>query len=167
MAHLPLIQEHDMIIRWSLLTLVAVVLAAFTVVQAHNSAESHDEILVAFGSLDSLNAENPAAKSRQAYESGCWVTVYSKRYSKGSSLTINGPSQQNNMRDLPGSGGRDWGDDIRSFRVGPNAKVVFYEDEGYSDSSITFGPNTYVEDMDNHPSIGNDNIDSYALYYVR
>lgn len=44
--------------------------------------------------------------------------------------------------------GRDWNDDIESVRVGPNARVCFYEEESLQSESLCLEPGSEVANLD-------------------
>lgn len=78
---------------------------------------------------------------------GCWVKIYEDTNFNDNSLTLHGPAQYNDMRNLPGAEGLDWGDQIGSLRTGPNCWIIVYADEGFQDTSQTIGPDTEIPDL--------------------
>ncbi len=78
---------------------------------------------------------------------GCWVKIYEDTNFNDNSLTLHGPAEYNNMRDLPGANGYDWGDQIGSLQTGPKCWIIIYADEGYQDTSQTIGPNSEIRDL--------------------
>jgi hypothetical protein len=89
---------------------------------------------------------------------GCYVKVWEHGHFGGKSIVIPGPAQYPNMR-LPEG---DWGDDIDSLQVGPNAYVQCFEDENFEDTEIWFLPNQVVESLD---ELGfGDDIDSMRIH---
>lgn len=96
----------------------------------------------------------------KAMENGCWVIIYEDEGYQDKSLLVIGPSSHENLRNLPNSDGKDWGDDIDSLVVGPNCWLQVFADEGFSDTSAWYGPNTQA------PGLGDmgDEIDSMKLH---
>jgi hypothetical protein len=96
--------------------------------------------------------------------SGCWVHIFEDEdFSTGDDhLVVWGPASFANMRGLPSSGDKDWGDEIDSVIVGPNAWVQAFEDENFEDTEIWFVPNQAVRSLD-ELGIGDD-IDSMRIY---
>jgi hypothetical protein len=96
----------------------------------------------------------------RAVRSGCWVIIYEDEGYNDASLLVSGPSEHSDLRSLPGSNGKDWGDDIDSLVVGPNCWLQVFADEGFSDTSAWYGPNTHA------PGLGDmgDEIDSMKLF---
>lgn len=67
------------------------------------------------------------------------------------------------MRNLPGAGKADWGDEIDSLKTGPDVETLtVYEDEGYGDESRSFGPNESHNNLRAERDLG-DQIDSMKL----
>jgi len=46
---------------------------------------------------------------RNAVENECWVKFYEDTNFNDNSLTVRGPAEYSNMRQLPNSNGYDWG----------------------------------------------------------
>jgi hypothetical protein len=89
---------------------------------------------------------------------GCWIKVWEHGHFGGKSAVIQGPAAFANMR-LPD---KDWGDDIDSLQVGPNAWVQAFEDENFEDSEIWFVANQIVPSLD---ELGfGDDIDSMRIF---
>lgn len=91
---------------------------------------------------------------------GCWIIVYEDEGFNDTSLLITGPVDYGNLRGLPNSNGKDWGDDIDSLVVGPNCWLQVFADENFGDTSAWYGPNSHI------PGLGDlgDEIDSIKLY---
>ena len=89
----------------------------------------------------------------------CWVTFYEDENFEGDSITVTGPSEYPNLRGLPGSGGKDWGDKFGSLRTGPSAWVRLYNDENFRDDNFTFGPGSIARKLPN-----DDDTDSIRIY---
>ena len=98
----------------------------------------------------------------KAMANGCWVIIYEDEGYQDASLPVFGPSEHANLRSLPGSNGKDWGDDIDSLVVGPQCWLQVFADEGFSDTSAWYGPNSHI------PGLGDmgDEIDSMKLFNV-
>lgn len=96
----------------------------------------------------------------ESVENGCWVIIYEDEGYQDDSLLVAGPSSHENLRRLPDSGGKDWGDEIDSLVVGPNCWLQVFADEDFSDTSAWYGPNTQA------PGLGDmgDEIDSMKLH---
>lgn len=96
----------------------------------------------------------------QAMENNCWVVIYEDEGYQDTSLLVTGPSEHNNLRNLPNSNGKDWGDDIDSLVVGPQCWLQVFADENFGDTSAWYGPNTHA------PGLGDmgDEIDSMKLH---
>jgi hypothetical protein len=73
----------------------------------------------------------------------CYIEVWRDTDFGGEMIRIQGPAEYPNLRFAQG----DWGDDIGSLRVGPNAFVLAYRDRDFKDGPVTFGPNDEVADM--------------------
>src|SRR5690242_11884849 len=78
---------------------------------------------------------------------GCWVQVWEDTNFNDNTLILHGPAAYNNMRDLPSSDGKDWGDQIGSLRTGPRTWVIAYADENFEDTSIVIGPDSQLNDL--------------------
>src|SRR4051812_17221272 len=78
---------------------------------------------------------------------GCWIEIFEDTNFNDNSLKVHGPAEFANMRDLPGAGGYDWGDQIGSVRTGPRCWVVAYADENFQDTSIVIGPDSNLNDL--------------------
>jgi hypothetical protein len=75
---------------------------------------------------------------------------------------VYGPAEHSNLRNLPNSGGKDWGDQIDSLIVGPQAWVQTFEDEDFEDTELWFVPNQMVRSLD---ELGmGDDIDSMRIF---
>ena len=96
----------------------------------------------------------------EALTDGCWVVIYEDEGYQDTSLLVNGPSEHSNLRGLPNSNGKDWGDDIDSLVLGPNCWLQVFADEDFGDTSAWYGPNTHA------PGLGDmgDEIDSMKLH---
>src|ERR1044071_7669883 len=90
---------------------------------------------------------------------GCWIIICEDEGYADTSLLATGPSEHANLRALPGSSGKDWGDDIDSLVVGPQCWLQVFADEEFSDTNAWYGPNTHA------PGLGDmgDEIDSMKL----
>jgi hypothetical protein len=58
-------------------------------------------------------------------------------------------------------GGFDWEGDIDGITVGPNAKLVLYEDENFTDKKRELAANARVPDL--HKSIFSEGVESLRL----
>jgi len=91
---------------------------------------------------------------------GCWIKIYEDTNFNDNSLTVHGPAEFANMRDLPGSNGYDWGDQVGSVRTGPHCWVIAYADENFQDTSIVIGPDSELADLGDME----DEIDSIKIF---
>ena len=79
-----------------------------------------------------------------AQKSGdCYIDVWREADFRGETLRIYGPAEYPTLEFAR----RDWGDDIGSLRVGPNAFVMAYHRRDFQDELVTFGPNDEVADL--------------------
>ena len=97
---------------------------------------------------DMAAAREPAAATSQndstaANPGSCYIEVWRDKSFEGEYLRIEGPAQYDCLR----SAAADWGDDIGSLRVGPNAFVIAYEDKNYKGRKICFGPGEEAADL--------------------
>ena len=98
----------------------------------------------------------------KAMVNGCWVIIYEDEGYADTSLLVTGPASFSDLRGLPNSNGKDWGDDIDSIVVGPNCWLQVFADEGFQDTTAWYGPNSQL------PGLGDmgDEIDSMILHEV-
>jgi hypothetical protein len=89
--------------------------------------------------------------------SDCYIEVWRDVNFRGEMIRIGGPAEYPNLRFLQG----DWEDDIGSLRVGPNAFVMAYRGQDFTDDCITFGPNDEIADL--RELRFNDGIDSIKV----
>ncbi len=73
----------------------------------------------------------------------CYIDVWRDADFGGERLRIQGPAEYPTLG-LPQG---DWGNDIGSLRVGPNAFVMAFRHREFQDQLITFGPNDEVADL--------------------
>ena len=73
----------------------------------------------------------------------CYIDVWRDKDFRGETLRIHGPAQLPSLDLSQGN----WGDDIGSLRVGPNAFVLAYHRRDFQDELVTFGPNDEVADL--------------------
>ena len=73
----------------------------------------------------------------------CYVDVWRDADFGGEVLRIQGPGEYAALDFAQG----EWGDDIGSLRVGPNAFVIAYRRRDFQDEPVTFGPNDEVADL--------------------
>ena len=79
-----------------------------------------------------------------AQKSGdCYIDVWREADFRGETMRIYGPAEYPMLGFAEGN----WGDDIGSLRVGPNAFVMAYHRRDFQDKLITFGPNDEVADL--------------------
>ena len=91
---------------------------------------------------------------------GCYVQIWEDTNYNDNSLIIHGPAEFSNMRDLPGAGGSDWGDQAGSLRTGPHCWLIAYADENFQDTSTLIGPDSQIPDLGDME----DEIDSIKLF---
>ena len=73
----------------------------------------------------------------------CYIDVWRDKDFRGETIRIYGPAEYAVLEFAQGN----WGDDIGSLRVGPNAFVMAYHRRNFQDELITFGPNDEVADL--------------------
>ena len=73
----------------------------------------------------------------------CYIDVWRDADFGGETMRIYGPAEYPMLSFARGN----WGDDIGSLRVGPNAFVMAYHRRDFQDELITFGPNDEVADL--------------------
>jgi len=79
-----------------------------------------------------------------AVKSGdCYIDVWREADFRGEKRRIQGPAEYPTLGFSEG----DWGDDIGSLRVGPNAFVTAFRGREFHDEHVTFGPNDEVADL--------------------
>ena len=74
----------------------------------------------------------------------CYIDIWRDADFEGETIRIYGPAEFPNLRLLAQG---DWGDDIGSLRLGPNAFVMAYRDRDFKDAMITFGPNDSIANL--------------------
>ena len=89
--------------------------------------------------------------------SGCYIEIWRDKNFEGDYLLIEGPAEYETLSSLASS----WADDICSLRVGPNAFVIAYENDGFTGEMICFGPCQEVADLSEFDF--DDEIDSIKL----
>jgi hypothetical protein len=73
----------------------------------------------------------------------CYVDVWRGADFRGETIRIHGPAEYASLA----FSHRNWGDDIGSLRVGPNAFVLAYHRRDFRDEPVTFGPNDEAADL--------------------
>ncbi|HEX6183358.1 MAG TPA: hypothetical protein VFZ44_05555 [Pyrinomonadaceae bacterium] len=73
----------------------------------------------------------------------CYIDVWRDADFGGERIRIYGPAEYPTLGFAEGN----WGDDIGSLRVGPNAFVMAFRHREFRDKLITFGPNDEVADL--------------------
>lgn len=109
--------------------------------------------------LKSLNADDRALRqvNDEKTRTGCYVEVWREKNFEGDHLLIEGPAEFETLS----PGHKDWGDDICSLRVGPNAFVIAFESESFAGEMICFGPCQEIADLSEFAF--DDKIDSLKL----
>lgn len=87
----------------------------------------------------------------------CYVDIWRDADFGGETTRIHGPGEYPALSFTQG----DWGDDIGSLRVGPNAFVMAYRRRDFQDGPVTFGPNDEVADLSEYRF--DDDIDSLKV----
>ena len=72
----------------------------------------------------------------------CYIEVWRDPNFEGEPLRINGPAEYATLQFED-----DWGDVIKSLRVGPSAFVMAYRGVNFREGMIAFGPNDEVADL--------------------
>ncbi|HEX5732979.1 MAG TPA: hypothetical protein VF131_09110 [Blastocatellia bacterium] len=95
--------------------------------------------------MKSLNADDRALRqiNEEKSQTGCYVEVWGEKNFEGDHLLIDGPAEFETLS----SGDKDWGDDICSLRVGPNAFVIAFENSSFAGEMICFGPCQEIADL--------------------
>lgn len=73
----------------------------------------------------------------------CYIEVWRETDFRGEKIRIYGPADYASLELAQGN----WGDDIGSLRVGPNAFVMAYHRRDFQDEPVIFGPNDEVADL--------------------
>jgi hypothetical protein len=73
----------------------------------------------------------------------CYIDVWRDADFRGETRRIYGPAEYATLDFAEGN----WGDDIGSLRVGPNAFVMAYHRRDFQDDPVTFGPDDEVADL--------------------
>jgi hypothetical protein len=73
----------------------------------------------------------------------CYIDVWRDADFGGERMRIQGPAEYPMLGFAEGN----WGDDIGSLRVGPNAFVMAFRHREFRDKLVTFGPNDEVADL--------------------
>ena len=73
----------------------------------------------------------------------CYIDVWREADFRGERRRLWGPAEYPSLGPAEG----DWGDDIGSLRVGPNAFVMAFRCREFQDQCVTFGPNDEVGDL--------------------
>ena len=73
----------------------------------------------------------------------CYIDVWRDADFGGETIRIYGPAEYPMLSFAQ----ENWGDDIGSLRVGPNAFVMAFRHREFRDKLITFGPNDEVADL--------------------
>jgi hypothetical protein len=73
----------------------------------------------------------------------CYIDVWRDTEFRGETMRIHGPAEYPTLGFAQGN----WGDDIGSLRVGPNAFVMAFRRRDFQDECVTFGPNDEVADL--------------------
>ena len=89
---------------------------------------------------------------------GCWVEAWASPRYQGEKVRVYGPIDLPYVRVSEG----EWGDQVASLLVGPNAYVQGYEDLNFHDSVFWLLPNQRVDDVADLRC--NDEIDSLRLW---
>ncbi len=73
----------------------------------------------------------------------CYIDVWRNADFRGETIRVYGPAEYASLDLAQG----DWGDDIGSLRVGPNAFVLAYHCRDFRDEPVAFGPYDEVADL--------------------
>ena len=87
-----------------------------------------------------------AALETQGVDKDCWVELYEVvDFGKNvSNMRIQGPAEYATLDNLNGA---DWGNEIESLVMGPNATMKAYNRKDYKGKEIAFLPNQRVNDL--------------------
>ena len=89
---------------------------------------------------------------------GCWIDLWDAPRCTGHHRRVTGPIDLPYLRIAE----PDWGEEVRSLVVGPNAYVQCFEDLNFADSVFWLLPSQRVDDFADLAC--NDDIDSIRLY---
>ena len=79
----------------------------------------------------------------QEQANGCYIEIWRDKDCGGEHLRIEGPIEYRTLK----AHVTDWGNDISSLCVGPNAFVEVFENEAFEGKMLCFGPNEEVPDL--------------------
>ncbi|WP_447986849.1 hypothetical protein [Nitrospira sp. Nam74] len=102
-------------------------------------------IVIALALLLSSSFVN-AALETQIVDKECWVELYEDDdFDRDDPfLRLQGPAQYATLNNLEG---KDWGNDIESVIMGPNAYMKAYDRKDFKGNEIAFVPNQRVKDL--------------------
>ena len=86
---------------------------------------------------------NPDFEICDKLTNGCYVDVWRGKDYEGEHLRIDGPIRYETLTVRAGN----WGNEISSLRVGPEAFVEVFEDENFKGKMICFGPGDEVSNL--------------------
>ena len=100
-------------------------------------------VTVALGLSSSLGN---AALETQIVDKDCWVELYEDDdFDRDDPfLRLQGPAQFATLDNLEG---KDWGNDIESIIMGPNAYMKAYDRKDFKGNEMAFVPNQRVKDL--------------------
>jgi hypothetical protein len=87
------------------------------------------------------------AKEPSSDTPACSVHLFDGSHFKDSDIVIKGPSKLKNLKDLPGSDGKNWDDEADSLKVGSAATVDAWKEKNFKGKHKTYKPGT------KHPSV--------------
>lgn len=74
---------------------------------------------------------------------GCEVVLFDGDRFKGPSITIQGPADHADLKDLPNSSGKDWTDEADALKVGKNAILTVWLQTDFKGDSTIYQPGNY------------------------
>jgi hypothetical protein len=83
--------------------------------------------------------------------SGCNVTLYDGDNYKDDHITVDGPGEFSNLKNLPDAE-KDWSKEADSFKAGDNAVVIFWSKTDFEGDSTKYDAGAEKASIDNEPA---------------
>jgi hypothetical protein len=93
--------------------------------------------------LREIKGDNSRQGPQRSNSTSCYIELWREKDFEGSYLLIEGPAEYEALIAVA----EDWGNNIGSLRVGPDAFVLAYEDKGFRGEMIRFGPCQEIADL--------------------
>lgn len=103
-------------------------------------------LLLVGGAVPAHAIETAVAPSGPAPPTGCWAMLFEDNDfdPKDPNIRVDGPQELASLENL---GGRNWGDDIQSIVVGPDATVEVYDKKDFRGAQVVLQPGQKVADL--------------------